>query len=75
MKSTYPVRVPPCPGCSRPESCGACWLKLSNADQQRTLAGVPPKGRTAVLRAVPAVREAVSEVPREAVAFWGPFSE
>jgi len=56
MKSTYPVHVPRCPGCSNPESCGECWLKLSNADQQRLLGGGHTKAGKPALKAVRAPR-------------------
>jgi hypothetical protein len=60
MKSSYPVRVPPCPGCSNPENCGACYQKLSTEDRQKLRAGRSPERRSAVLKAVQAPREAFS---------------
>jgi len=33
------IEVSPCPGCDRPESCSACWLKLTKKEQRRLLSG------------------------------------
>jgi hypothetical protein len=74
MKKPYPVRIPPCPGCGNPESCGACYARLSKTDRQKLRAGRYPERRSAVSEAPGARRGAVSSpfdgvpvVPRS----WG----
>lgn len=59
MKSTYPVHVPPCPGCSNPESCGACYQKLYPEDRQKLRAGRSPEGRSPSTEAPRAPRGAI----------------